>query len=125
MSTISLDGLRVAGCQIEAAAELPNVTLRLQGSAEGAASEDLEKLFAKMHQECVRLGAKEVKIDLRDLEFMSSSCFKSFVTWVLDIEQLPAEQRYGIVLIQSADRHWQRRSLHALESMGAEIITLE
>lgn len=124
MIEISIDDLKVDGCQIEATVKTM-VAVRIKGSAEGSAAGDLEKLFSKVHEECVRLSAVRARIDLTELEFMSSSCFKSFVSWVVRIEQLPEDQRYHIVLLSSPTRHWQRRSLHALESMGGDIISVE
>ena len=114
----------VAGCVVDVALE-PDVVIRISGSAESAAADDLERLFSSVHAECERLGATAARVDLRELEFMNSSCFKSFVSWVIRIEELPEPQRYRIVLAGTDARHWQKRSLHALRSMGAGLIDLD
>jgi hypothetical protein len=123
VDAITLGSLRVAGCTYEWAGSPP--TLSLRGNAESSAADDLIGLFRRLHDECVRTGVRDVRIDLRDLEFMSSSCFKSFVSWVLQIEELSAGARYAVVLVQSPAHHWQERSLHALAAMGPDVISIE
>jgi len=120
----SLDDVRVEGCTFELERR-PGLTLRLRGAAEATAGDTLGVLFTRMHEECVRVGARELRIDLRHLEVMSSSCFKDIVSWVLRIEALPVAQRYSLVLVHSQVHAWQRRSLRALAAMGPDVIVLE
>jgi hypothetical protein len=78
-----------------------------------------------VHDELVRNGAKEVRIDFRDLEFCNSSGFKAFIHWIQKIQALPDGQRYGLRFASSPARKWQRTSLLALSCYGVNTVTIE
>jgi len=61
---------------------------------------------------------------LRQLEFMNSSCFKSFVSWVTDIQELDDAKRYKVRFLSNPTYHWQKRSLHSLRCFAVELITV-
>jgi hypothetical protein len=108
-----------------AAASGAELELRLTGNADMNAKESLDALLPRVHAEAQRLGVTEVKVDLRELEFMSSSCFKSFVTWISELQELEPEKQYRIRLLSRPETHWQRRSLHALRCFAIDLITIE
>ncbi len=45
------------------------------------------------------MRAAAVAIDFTGLEFMNSSCFRSFVARVSDVQDLPPERQYRIRLV--------------------------
>ena len=67
----------------------------------------------------------EVVVDIRKLEFMNSSCFKSLLTWIVRVQDLPEARRHKIRFISNPAYHWQKRSLHSLASMGGGLIEIE
>ena len=73
----------------------------------------------------MRLGVRQVVVDVTRLEFMNSSCFKSIVAWLTDIMELPEPQQYRIKFKSNPDTLWQRRSLHALRSYALMIVRIE
>ena len=85
----------------------------------------LDAFLSELHSEAQRRGVKEVELDLRELEFMNSSCFKSFVSWISEIGELERSKEYKIRLLSNAEMHWQRRSLHALRCFAVDLITVE
>src|SRR5262249_59530165 len=101
------------------------VVVRLTGNADLGAKTAVETLLPRLHAEAVRRRAPEVVVDLTGLEFMNSSCFRSFVSWVSDVQDLPPAERYRIRLVADASMLWQRRSLHALKCFAEELITIE
>jgi hypothetical protein len=101
------------------------IELRFSGSADLSAREALEVLLPRLHSEAIRVAAAEVKVDFRDLEFMNSSCFRSFVSWVSDVQDLPEEQQYRISFRSNAAMLWQRRSLHALKCFANDLVQIE
>jgi hypothetical protein len=101
------------------------IEVRLSGNADLRAIEALEGLLVRLHVEALRLGVERVTVDLRPLEFMNSSCFKGFVTWINEIQSLPDEQRYRLHFRSNAATLWQRRSLHALRCFAVDLITVE
>jgi hypothetical protein len=99
-----------------------NVVLR--GNADYGALDALETLLTRAHADAARSGVTEAVVDLRRLEFMSSSCFKCFISWISDIQEMEPEHRYKIRLISNPQLHWQKRSLHSLRCFAMELITV-
>jgi hypothetical protein len=104
--------------------EASTITAWLKGNADYAALDALEMLLTRVHAEATRLKVTEVVIDLRGLEFMNSSCFKSFVSWVTDIQDMPDDRRYKVQFLSNPNYHWQKRSLHSLRCFAVELITI-
>ena len=109
-----------AGATHEASA----ITGWLKGNADYAALDALDRLLTRVHAEATRLNVTEVVIDLRGLEFMNSSCFKSFVSWVTDIQDMAEDRRYKVQFLSNPNYHWQKRSLHSLRCFAVELITI-
>src|SRR5689334_12526069 len=96
----------------------------LKGNADYAALDALEMLLTRLHSEADRLSITNVTVDLRELEFMNSSCFKSFVTWITEIQQMEADRQYKVTFLSNPKLHWQKRSLHSLRCFAVELITV-
>ena len=116
----------VTGADFRGAAHKEGKTcnMTLKGNADYAALDALEMLLTRSHSEATRLGVTEVVVDLRELEFMNSSCFKCFLSWVAEIQELDAETRYKVVFLSSSKLHWQKRSLHSLRCFAVELISI-
>ena len=100
------------------------IAVMIKGNADYAALDALEMLLTRVHAEARRLGVKEAVVDLRSLEFMNSSCFKSFVSWINDVQELDEPQRYKVKFRSNPKLHWQKRSLHSLRCFAVELITV-
>jgi hypothetical protein len=85
----------------------------------------LERFLAAIHAEARRQRLQNVSLDVRNLAFMNSSCLKSLVVWVTQIQDLPADQRYHITVVSSPTLYWQKRSLFAISSLASDIVTIE
>ncbi len=116
----------VTGDDFAGSAHVDGATVQavLKGNADYAAFDALEMLLNRIHSETKRLAANEVVVDLRQLEFMNSSCFKSFVSWVTDIQELDDAKRYKVRFLSNPTYHWQKRSLHSLRCFAVELITV-
>jgi hypothetical protein len=101
------------------------VNLRLIGSAESVALAPLGKMLGKLHGEAIRLEVREVTVDMRELEFMNSSCFNVFATWLGELQDLEPGQQYRIRFLSDDQKHWQRRSLGALSCFAVDLIQIE
>jgi hypothetical protein len=97
---------------------------KLWGTADLRVTDSVEAILNRVHQKAIELGISEVRMDLRELEFMNSSCFKSFVSWISEVSDMPSGQ-YRIRFLSNPSILWQRRSLHALSCFAAELITIE
>src|SRR5438045_1903626 len=87
------------------------ITLRLEGTADTQSREQFEDYIHRVHDEAQRLGVKTVRVDLRELEFMNSSCLKVFVWWLSQLNELGPDKQYKLVFHSSPKLMWQRRSL--------------
>jgi hypothetical protein len=113
--------------ELRARAELANNDLRLYlaGTADLRVSDEMRVILTAVHQQAQKSRISVVSIDLTELEFMNSSCFKAFVFWLGELQELPAERRYRLRFIQSPHMLWQRRSLHALRCFASELVSIE
>lgn len=118
---LSVKGEDFAGVATQ---EGTTITASLKGNADYAAIDAVEKLLDKTHTEATRTSATEVVIDMRQLEFMNSSCFKCFVSWITEIQELPEAQQYKVKFQSNSQLHWQKRSLHSLRCFAVELITV-
>jgi hypothetical protein len=55
---------------------------------------------------------------------MNSSSFKSFVSWITNIQELEADHQYKVKFLSNPSMHWQKRSLHSLRCFAVELITV-
>lgn len=101
----------------------PRVVLRGTISTPNPA-ERLNPLVDAVHEAVSRLGVREVKIDMQELEFCNSSGFKAFIHWVQRIQAMPEGQRYALAFLLAPARRWQRTSLLALSCYGPNVVVL-
>jgi anti-anti-sigma factor len=101
------------------------VTARFRGTADSEAKPALDHYVEALHEEARRVEATKVVIDFRELEFMNSSSFKVFVTWLAQVQELPANEQYRIHFLSNPSMHWQRRSLAALSCFAVNLVTIE
>jgi hypothetical protein len=119
MATEGPDFLATADCQENM------VSARMAGTADLNVKTALDDFLLRLHQAAQAQHAAEVVMDFRGLKFMNSSCLKGLVTWICAVQELPAQNRYKIVLLSSPEMHWQRRSLAALTGLAGELVTIQ
>jgi hypothetical protein len=56
---------------------------------------------------------------------MNSSCFKTFITWIVRVRNLAPDAQYKIRFLSDQEKHWQRRSLGALSCFAVDLIRIE
>jgi len=97
----------------------------LSGTADPTVKGHLDRLVHSLHAEAQRRALIGVNVDVRRLEFMDSSCLKSFAWWIGTVQELPSEGRYRIVFLSSPTIYWQRRSLNALAGLAGDIMSVQ
>ena len=123
MSTLALT--EVGGDAFQVTPTLVHFNLRLvfTGSGDMNATAVLSDYLKLVHEEALRLGLAQVSCDFKQLMFMNSSCFKSFVVWIDTVKT--SEVRYQIAFLTNPSMPWQRRSLEALRRLAANLVTIE
>jgi hypothetical protein len=102
-----------------------DIVIRLAGNADAAAQKELDRLFGEVHEQAGQLGVSRVHVDMRELNFMSSSCIKDVIMWLEKIRKADEAKRYLVTFLSSKAQPWQRRSLQALTHFAREIISVE
>lgn len=101
------------------------ILVSLSGTADVTIRNQLDHFLREVHQEAQRRRAEEVTVDVRQLEFMNSSCLKCLLWWVSTVQEQPTEGKYRIVFLSSPSVYWQRRSLDALACLAGDIISVQ
>jgi hypothetical protein len=122
MTSIDIPVIKTDALHSEATYVAPAVNVRLVGSAESEALGPLGDLLGRLHGEAVRLAVREVTVDVRELEFMNSLCFKTFVSWLGELQELDPGRRYRIRFLSDENKHWQRPSLRVLSGVAADLV---
>lgn len=102
-----------------------HLSLQFAGSADSRSQGAIEDMLGRVHQEALRLRVPEVAVDFRECDFVNSSCFKAFVVWLEQIQELETEQQYRLRFFSDESKAWQRRSLQALSCFAIELVHIE
>jgi hypothetical protein len=106
-------------------AETDSLELRLSGSADMSTRRPLEALIERLHGRLEAAGASAIRVDLRQLEFMSAASFNALVGWLSLVHDLPPERRYRILFQSNPLIRWQRRSLGALSCFATDVVAID
>jgi anti-anti-sigma factor len=101
------------------------LVLTLSGNADLNVKGHLDRFLAVVHAEAEQRSLRDVEVDVRNLEFMNSSCLKCLVGWISRIQEEPAARQYHISFRSSPSLFWQRRSLHALSCLASELVSVQ
>jgi anti-anti-sigma factor len=101
------------------------LVLELVGTADLRVQPQLDEFLGKVNHLAQDRASREVVVDLRKLEFMNSSCFKAFVSWIGELQEMDARRQYKVRFLSEPRMLWQRRSLHALSCFAVDLITIE
>jgi hypothetical protein len=123
VSALTLASIQHDSFELEPSLEAPDLCVRFSGTGDLDAIDALATFLPKVHAQALELSVREVKFDFRDLEFMNSSCFKAFVTFIDSARSSAASFR--IRFITSSKHHWQRKSLEALRRLAMGLVTIQ
>lgn len=100
------------------------VTVTFKGTADSRVDSELESYLGRIHAALLKEPAAQVDVDIRGLEFMNSSCFKGFITWIVQVRRMDPSNRYRIRFLSTPKHPWQKRSLHAISYFGGDLIMI-
>ncbi len=97
--------------------------IRLTGTADARSTAELQIFLERVHAEAKRLTVSEAIVDITKLDFMNSSCFKLFISWLTaNVDE--AATTYKIRFVWNQASYWQRRGLAALQAFATDVIEL-
>lgn len=99
-----------------------SIYLRLSGNADMEMVPVLGPYVQRLHNEILRVGAREVMVDLRELYFMNSSCFKALLMWIASIKKLIPDDAYNVQFLTNPKQTWQKRNLRAMQEFAPSIV---
>lgn len=102
-----------------------SVIVRLSGSADSEIAPALGGFLERLHAETVRANGKEVVLDFRELNFLTSSCIKYLVVAINRLAASPAESRYLLRLVSSPAMRWQARSFEVLRQIAPGLVQID
>lgn len=108
---------------LEPSLESEKLRVVFAGTGDLDAVATLGSYLPKVHQHAAAHGVQEVVFDFCALEFMNSSCFKAFVTFIDSAKTIGAS--YRIRFITASKHYWQRRSLEALRRLAMGLVIIE
>jgi len=125
--TALVDIPKIEANDLRAAPSYANGHLSLQfaGSADSRSLAAIEAMLGRVHEEALRLKVPEVAVDFRECDFVNSSCFKAFVVWLEQIQELDTDRQYHLRFFSDETKAWQRRSLQALSCFAIELVHIE
>jgi len=108
---------------LEPSLENEKLCVVFSGTGDLDAVATLGSYLPKVHQHAALHGVEEVVFDFCALEFMNSSCFKAFVSFIDSAKTIGAS--YRIRFITASKHYWQRRSLEALRRLAMGLVIIE
>ena len=84
----------------------------LVGTADARAARRLPAWLAEAHRWIVEKCVPEIVVDLTELQFMSSACFREIVKWVT------GSSGSRIRFLIKPQSHWQQKSVRAIVALS-------
>ena len=110
--------------KLSIAIEPPN-TLRLAGSiAMRDPNAEVGAFLKTVHDAAIADRVAEVRVNLEDLSFVSSSALRIFVDWTTWLRE-SGGKGYHLKFIANRKYRWQKANLNALLSLAKEHVSIE
>lgn len=125
MTSLNVPAVSTADFKANASSDAQGISVTLTGNADVRVMAPLDAMLRTLSMELERVTPPEVVVDMRNLQFMNSSCFKSFVTWLGHVQDLEPQKQYKIRFLSDANKHWQKRSLSALSCFAVDLVRID
>jgi hypothetical protein len=124
MEDVVLPAIVREGCTIAVERGDP-IRLKLSGNADMDIVQLLGPYLRQLHEHLCGADARLVVVDLRDLYFLNSSCFKAIITWIGSINSLGESQRYQVQFVTNPRLSWQKRNLQSILDFAPTIVVVK
>jgi hypothetical protein len=99
--------------------------LRIAGDADIAAQALVGPFLRRLHVELRESQTGAVLVDLRELQFINSSCIKALVSWIAEVVNLAVDQRYRVIFCSNPAYRWQQRTLKTLQAFAPGVVEID
>jgi hypothetical protein len=102
----------------------PSIHVTLSGSGDATAASEFRVFVEAVEGRARAVRAHSIVFDVREVSLLSSSCLSSFVSLVVNITELPRQDRIRIAFRTSHERWWQDRSFAAIRALDPELVQI-
>jgi hypothetical protein len=99
-----------------------SITVHMRGNWDMKAVTPLDEFTRRLQTGAQQLKVAQVIVHMAEVEFINSSCLKSFARWLGSLAK-PGQDQYSVTFC--TDLPWQRRSLEALKALAADKVTIQ
>jgi hypothetical protein len=125
MAALTMPSFSNEEIKIEPRLKEATLELLVDGSSTSYTPDDLQSYLQELHTECIRLGVSQVVVDLRNLEFMNSAGFSTFIDWLMALQDADKAKQYKVRYISNDEHTWQKRGLQALRCIADDLVSIE
>jgi hypothetical protein len=123
MQTLGLKEIQIPDCGTVTTCDGSSITVQMKGNWDMNAVAPLDEFTRALEKEAERLQVAQVVMNWTEVEFINSSCLKSFARWVGSLSRPPQAQKYTLEFF--TNHAWQRRSLEALKALGRDKVLIK
>ncbi len=108
------------------ALSLSNNAITVMGDIDTRNPYDVLGVFlTRVHQGAVDEKVPEIHVDVKKLGFINSIGIKEFTTWIMQVDQLPDQEKYRIRFIINPDVQWQKLTFTSLKWLNERYVELK
>jgi hypothetical protein len=97
------------------------INVCMWGTAAALSEHTLVHALNEVRASANALLPREIRIDMRAIEFLHSGCLKYLVNWITPLQNRPSEV-YKIALLWSPAMSWQKRTIYVLCSLAPDVL---
>jgi hypothetical protein len=98
--------------------------VQLRGCADRSTTGLLGAFLQGVHRTAVLSQLRLVIVDVREVEFLNSSCLTCFIRWLRQLQIGPGDT-YRLRFLRNPTHRWQQRSLHALRCFATDLVEIQ
>ena len=122
METLQIADVKDRDFSTKTQHEGSSITVHMKGNWDMKAVAPLDEFTRSLQTQARHLKVERVIMHLSEVEFINSSCLKSFARWLGAVGK-SGQDLYSVTFC--TDLPWQRRSLEALKALAGDKITIE
>ena len=123
MNNLGIDPLNIENFEIRPSERDGTIAVVFSGMIDiREPSKEILPYLLKIHEAILENAFNKIYIDLTGLDFMNSSGIKTFISWIMKVNEMPQEERYNITIIYGPDITWQQSSVKVIKRLFPDFI---
>ena len=123
MNNLGIDPLNIENFEIRLSEKEGTIAVVFSGMIDiREPTKEILPYLLKIHKTILENAFNKVYIDLTGLDFMNSSGIKTFISWIMKVNEMPQADRYNITIIYGPDITWQQSSVKVIKRLFPDFI---